>query len=302
MLEQNIFLKGIRGMQFRLFGMILVLSSIALFSDEDAVSVDIPDSENSIERSVASMNAPASTPYAGDCCPCPYGEAVSRFQLGGNYTYAWVTPEGSPTTQGSLGGAQAIYEYRPLDNLYAGVAFAWRMGDTSKRAGERSLLDFDIQERIGYTYSELFLCDSRFTFFTGFGCRYLGEDVSFGASSVDFNYTEFYIPVGFLFEKRKNSTFAYGVNVQWMPQVLPMVQIVPLDGARWILKKELLNFSVDIPLTFYWSDCTSITFDPFFQSWRDGHTTAKTITGLALGLPGNKYLFAGVNVNFAKSF
>lgn len=317
MLEQNIFLKGILGMQFRLFGMILVLSSIALFSDEDAMSVDIPDSENSIEssvasipdsensveNSVASMNAPATQPdpYAGDCCPSPCC-GVSRFQIGGNYTYAWVTPEGSPTTQGSLGGAQAIYEYRPLDNIYAGVAFAWRMGDTSNGPGERSLLDFDIQERLGYTYNGLFFCDSRFTLFTGFGCRYLGEKVTLGVSSVKFNYTEFYVPLGFLFEKKWNSTFAYGLNFQWMPQVLPMVQIKPLDGARWIIKKELLNFSVDVPLTFYWSDCISIIVDPFFQSWRDGHSTAKTITGLALGLPGNKYLFTGVNVNFAWSF
>lgn len=228
-----------------------------------------------------------------------------RAQIGGSYTYSWITPDGSSTTSGSLGGVQAIYEYRPLDFIYAGTAFHYRIGSTSNDATTRTLQDFNPQARIGYTFSQPHSpgSENRCTLFTGFGGRYMAEKVTVGAASLDFDYTTFYVPVGFLLEKKFSSHFSLGCNFQWMPQVLPMVRIDLLDGAQWDITKQFLNFFVEIPLIV--SLCGgqyAMSICPYFESWRDGSSTAETLTNLSLNLPGNKYLFTGVNVNFLFSF
>jgi hypothetical protein len=225
-----------------------------------------------------------------------------RIQIGGNYTYAWITPSGGLTVQGSLGGADAIFEYRPLNSVYAGISFAYHQGTPTNEGLDRSLMDFDSQERIGYTAGFTMCGNARLALFTGFGGRYMHENVTAGTASVKFNYVQFYVPVGFLFEHRAASCFSWGINAQWKPQIFPTVNIVPMDGARWILTKKLNNFLVDVPLSFFATDHLSIVVDPFYELWHDGQSTAATITGLLLGLPGNKYTFAGVNVNIAWSF
>lgn len=240
------------------------------------------------------------TPAKAPCKVMP--EDDFRIQVGGNYTYAWITPSGSPTVSGSLGGADFMFEYRPLNSVYTGVAFAYHQGTPKNEGLDRSLLDFDTQERIGYTAGFNMGCKSRVALFTGFGGRYMHEKVTAGTASVEFNYVQFYVPVGFLFENRASSWFSWGVNAQWKPQIFPTVNIVPIDGARWILTKKLNNYVVDVPLSFFVSDDFSIVIDPFYELWHDGHSTAATITGLLLGLPGNKYTFTGVNVNLAWSF
>ena len=103
--------------------------------------------------------------------------------------------------------------------------------------------------------------------------------------------------------------FSLGVNFQWMPQVFPTVLISPLSGTHWSLTYKLNNFFVEVPfkITAY-SSRLFVTIAPFFEIWHDGKSTAETTdgyggpVGLVLGLPGNRYLFTGVNVNFGTSF
>lgn len=225
-----------------------------------------------------------------------------RAQIGGNYTYAWITPEGNSTTTGSLGGVQALYEYRPLWSVYLGGAFSYRIGSTSNDVTTRELQDFNPQMRVGYTLAKE---DSwcRLALFTGLGARYLAEVVTVGQNSLDFDYTEFYVPVGFLLEKEISAHFSIGCNFQWMPQIFPMVFIEPLTGARWDLVYQLANFFVEVPFKVsLCGDRYGLSINPFFETWRDGASTAETLTGLTLALPGNTYLFTGVNVNAVFSF
>jgi hypothetical protein len=231
--------------------------------------------------------------------PCDFPH---RIQIGGNYTYAWITPKGNNTTRGSLGGAQGIYEYRPYGGVYAGAAFSYRIGDTTHSVGSREIQDFNTQGRIGYTLPKMDKF-GRFALYTGFGGRYMPEEVKLGSASLDFRYTTFYVPVGLAYERRLTNHFSIGCNFQWLPQVFPMVRIVPLDGAQWDLKDQLGNFFVEVP--FMITSCSgkyAVTLNPFFEIWRDGRSTAKTLTGLKLDLPRNKYIFTGINVNFAFSF
>lgn len=226
----------------------------------------------------------------------------NRIQVGANYTYCWFEAGDSSTLDGSLGGAQAMYEYRPIGSVYTGLAFNYRIGKTKNDAGSRSLQDFNQQMRIGYTCPTWKYAD-RFTFFTGVGARYMPETVSVGSTSVDFDYTTFYIPLGFLYEQKVVEHFSIGCNFQWMPQVFPTVRISPLSGTRWELTYQLPNFFVEVPFIISTSDDRFfVSINPFFEYWRDGKSTAKTLTNLTLSLPGNSYIFTGANVNFGYCF
>lgn len=228
----------------------------------------------------------------------------SHIHIGGSYTYAWITPDGNPPFQGSLGGVQGIYEYRPHNSLYAGVKFSWRQGDTKQSSNTRALLDFDAHERLGYTFAG---SGNRWlaTLFTGLGYRYLGHELKQpGLVDLDFNYNELFIPVGFLVSRTVNSYFSLGVNFTWMPQVYPAVTIIPIDGANWIINRTLENFLVEVPLIFSTPRYERLTVElkPFVEYWKDGKTSAVSNFGFALNIPGNKYLFCGAELNLGWSF
>lgn len=328
-------------MNLKLSRVLILLTPFLLFSDEDssdtaqieveAVDTDYPAIEvvaepvfdstidlaaepiddSAIEFAVepiddSSLEHEPIAAFSAQSDPCeekPVCGYDHRIQIGGNYTYAWITPQDNPTTTGSLGGVIGIYEYRPLESVYAGAAFSYRIGTTTDDVGSRELQDFNPQGRVGYTFADVYNTVDRFTLFSGFGVRYMGEIVTLGTATLDLNYTTLYIPVGFLLEHSINDDVSIGCNFQWMPQVLPMVRLIPLNGAEWDLTLQLLNFCVEIPITMtLCEDRYTLSINPFFETWRDGESTAETLTGLTLGLPGNTYFFTGVNVNFGFNF
>lgn len=227
-----------------------------------------------------------------------------RFQIGANYTYATLQPHDHRTFKGSLGGMQAMFEYRPLNRFYGAAKLSWRQGNTEGPKGDRSILLFDTHERLGYTYApekkDWFL-----TLFSGVGYRYIGQKFSpKTGSSLLFNYDEFYIPLGILTNFNATSWLSIGLNYTWMPQVYPTVSIIPLKGARWVLEKTMNNFYAEMPFTFYLTQNKrySLIINPFYEHWQNGHTTAKLQNGSPLGLPANTYNFYGVDVNFGFTF
>lgn len=228
----------------------------------------------------------------------------SRLQIGGNYTWVSIHPHGHTSLTGNLGGAQAMYEYRPLNRFYGAARVGWFEGMTHGPSGERSLVYVDAQERLGYTIAtnkNKFLL----TLFSGLGYRHFGQKQHpKKGSSIKLRYNEIYIPVGAVSDYTVNRWFAIGLGLTWMPQVYPTVTLPPLKGARWIITTELANFYVEMPITFTLTQNNrfSLRFNPFYEYWKDGHSTAKTSDGLKLGVPGNTYNFGGVDVNFAYSF
>lgn len=234
--------------------------------------------------------------YEDTCCYVSF--LKNHVEIGGNYTYLHLEPEGLDSVSGSLGGLQVSYEYQPLHRIYQGVTFLWRQGNLDGDGPSRSFFDIDTQARIGYTFG--FYCDEWIvSAFTGLGYRHMGE----GLSDVDLNYNTLYIPVGFVSSWEFMDSWHIGANFQWRPQAYPTVKIDPLDGARWITEYRLANFLVEIPIsyTFCPENRFAIVLKPFFEFWEDGQTTAE-ILGLALGLPQNKYLFGGVMLNLRYSF
>jgi hypothetical protein len=190
-----------------------------------------------------------------------------------------------------------------MNMVYGALAAVWRQGNTHGSNGNRFLLEFDVEERIGYTWGS-WKKGRMLSLFTGFGYRHLGEAANSSGSAITFNYNELYVPVGVLIEGSLHPLVSCGFNAQWMPQVYSTLTIVPLTGARWILTKKVMNFRGELPLTIYVSRARrfSFTIQPFFEYWQDGHTSARTQLGTVLHVPGNTYLFVGGDLNLRYSF
>ena len=264
------------------------------FADEsDAESDSMNDSTQNNQTNLEQPLPPASPPK----------KRVSLIQIGGNYTYVYIKPEDSSTFTGNMGGIQAMYEYQPMNNFYAGLKAMWREGNTEASEATRSLFDFDVHERVGYTYGAW---HQRYwlTFFTGFGYRYLGQTLKQSGRTLKSNYNEFYVPVGVLINLKFKPFFAAGLNAIWMPQVDTTVNLIPIDHVQWETKRRIGNVLVELPLTFYWGAMRQYLFilKPFYEFWQDGPTTAVTSFGVPLGLPGNTYNFFGAEANFGFQF
>jgi hypothetical protein len=254
-----------------------------------------------ISREKEGVTPPYCVPF-NECC-IPYVEPpTSYLSIGGSYSYAYIKPTDKGSTAGSLGGMQALYEYKPYNRFYGAAAGFWKQGNT-ERSGDRFLVQFDIEERLGYTWGS---CrkERLLTLFSGFGYRRNADRVTRFGHTVRFYYNEFYIPVGFLFKGRINSVVSLGLNFHWMPQVFSTVLIRPLKGARWCLNNKIDNFRAELPLTLLVSQRPNIfiVLEPYFEYWRDGHTSARTKLGTSLHVPGNTYLFTGIQLDFGYSF
>jgi len=226
----------------------------------------------------------------------------SEVEFGGSFAYLRMDA-GGDALQGFLGGAQASYEYKVANSVYGGVAFAFRDGSVSKQEIKRSILDINLQERLGYSFGnteETWLV----SLFSGLGYRHMGETASASDGSSVLNYNDFYIPVGFLIQGTVHPLVTLGLNAQWQPQVYPTVTTTPLNGARWITICELGSFAAELPIvvSVYKKYHCTVIVKPFVEYWQDGRTTAKTDTGLSLGIPANHYWFVGCDINVGFAF
>ncbi|NGX29839.1 MAG: hypothetical protein KR126chlam4_00762 [Candidatus Anoxychlamydiales bacterium] len=245
----------------------------------------------------------------------------SIFSIGANYSYVNIKPSSKSSFDGHLGGLHAMYEYRPMNSFYGAAAFAWRQGSANGSGGSRSFIDINVVERLGYSFT--FKSNTRLlTLFSGFGFRFLGHhlnpstlssDAFIGSffppfltdeTSLRIDYHDFYIPLGFLLEYSFYSWFDLGFYGTWMPQIFSTAKIKPLGGAFWDLKETYSNFLIEVPLIFKLPKRKdfSLVLKPFFEYWQDGKSTAKTSSGIPLGLPKNTYYFVGFDLNFLYSF
>jgi hypothetical protein len=231
-------------------------------------------------------------------------ESPSNFEFGGDYTHVDLHPKGSSYFSGSLGGAQGIYEYKAKNNIYGAAKLAWKQGSTDGSKGHRFLLYIDTQERLGYSFGSQ-VKERILTLFSGLGFRYLGHKFTpRKGDSLRMNYSEFYVPVGFITYGTLSSRFTLGAGFTWMPQIFPTVTIVPLKGSHWSLTNRLNNYYGELIFDFALNrrKTVHLIFYPFYERWQDGHTTAKTKSGIKLGIPGNTYTFWGIDMNLAFYF
>ena len=80
--------------------------------------------------------------------PTPPPEPVFYIKAGPHYTHVNLKPQHNSSFRGNLGGAQALFEYRPLDQIYGGVGFLWSQGQIHGESGKRFLLDFHPEIRL----------------------------------------------------------------------------------------------------------------------------------------------------------
>ncbi|GEM_PF-4716098 len=277
------------------------LDTAPFYEDDDEISFDEDvDEDFHVRRSFFAYQDQPN--QKKDNSPPALIELNSRFQIGGNYTYIHFKPKGHHSFNGNLGGAQAFYEYRPSNQFYGAAKFIWRQGTMHGHCQKRTFTNYEGFERLGYTFAR---DDWDLSLYTGFGYHYLKQRLSpKSGGSVRFIFNEFYVPLGWLGNYRANSWFTVGIDFTWMPQVFSSVSIFPLGGARWSLENSLTNIYVAIPHTFTLTNDNKfqIILNPFYVHWQDGHSTAKSSSGVALGLPKNLYNYYGVDVNFAYRF
>jgi len=224
--------------------------------------------------------------------------------VGGNYTHINLNPDGESSFHGNLGGLQGSYIYRPVNNLYAGVTLNWSQGNMTGISGSRFLLYIDTQERIGYTFASE---EKKWlmTIFSGLGYRHMGHHVKPSTGeALRYGYNEIYVPVGLLSSYACSSWFSWGIGLTWMPQVFPTVSISTKKDSNWSLSYKLANFYVELPMTFAVTKKRNflITFNPFYQKWNDGYTTATPLLGLSSTLTSNNYNFWGADLNLGYAF
>ena len=226
----------------------------------------------------------------------------SHLEVGASYTYVSMDAAGK-SLHGNLGGFQGSYEYLVINQIYGGASFTFRDGSVSSGNISRTILDCDLQERLGYTFGGA-QKSWAISLFSGFGYRYLGENASYSSRSISMSYNNFYLPFGLLAKGKLSKISSMGLNIQWRPQVFPTVTIDPLKGARWITDCKIGNFLFELPVFVQVlnSPLLTIVIKPFAEYWQDGHTTAKTATKLALNIPSNHYWFLGCDLSLKYSF
>ena len=261
------------------------------------------DNSISMKRPLADPQLLADNNSVRTSCCAPLKENHSFLSIGGTYAYTHFKPQGNPSFHGNLGGVEALYEYKAANKFYGSLKLSWRQGETKASNASRFLVDVTAEERFGYT---LGIEDNTWlwTLFTGLGYRFLGHHLKQPAESLRFNYSEFYVPVGLFTDYYINPCFSMGIHATWMPQIFPTVSITALRGARFATSHEWGNVLVEMPFTFFAGKHKHffLTISPTFQYWRDGHTTAKTSTGEALGIPRNTYFFWGADLNLGYAF
>jgi len=233
-------------------------------------------------------------------------EFPSRLQIGVDYTYIRFSPDGNPSFSGNLGGITFLYEYRPLNDWYAGAKFFWKQGNMNKCCDSfRSIIYINLEERFGYT-AILKKNISEMSVYSGLGYHYIfqGLTTTDNTTPLRFGYNEFYIPIGFALNNNFLPWFAWGFNGTWMPQIFSIVSLHPLGGALWTVVQRLCNFRVESPFDFALTQKRNLRLlvIPFYEYWQDGHSIADTRNGYVLGLPGNTYNFVGLDVNVSYSF
>lgn len=226
------------------------------------------------------------------------------FTVGGKYTRAYLKPSANPSFSGNMGGARATYQYQRPNFFYGALDFEWKYGHLHASNGKRNLQDIIGEERLGYTF-QVTCPENIITLFSGFGFRQLWHDIHLNnKSSIDFRYNHFYIPIGVFSQFKTTSFLSIGLNVTWFMQVFPTLTITPLNGVRWKLRRQFKNFLIELPFSFLdvFVKNLSILLVPQFELWKDGPTTARTPSGLSLGLPGNTYVLWSGELKLKYSF
>lgn len=222
----------------------------------------------------------------------------SRLQLGGDYTYLHLTPQRKAAFNGSLAGAQGMYECWSNFHFYSGVKFNWRQGTVTQHSKHRSIVYMDGQARIGSIIGSK-KDGTSWTIFTGFGYHYLKQE----QRRFDRKYNEFYIPLGMSMEYAATSWFTFDINVTWMPQVISNVKVNSSKGGHRNLTKRISNFNFGLPFDFMTKGKRfHVIVTPFGEYWQDGAGRSIKKSGRTVKIRSNTYQYWGVDLNLGLCF
>jgi|GEM_PF-6593883 len=211
---------------------------------------------------------------------------------------------------GTLGGAQAVFEYKDMGSLYTGILANFLTGCVSDRRSQnfpdRTIWDVEAEGRFGYNYQGLQGKKMEVTPFIGFGFTYFlsDRDSSLDISSRAFDYYKFYLPVGFLLNYAFFDWFNMGFNFKWFPDIDSTMRISLFKNARWVLFKKNDQLHVEVPFVFRFGEdkLPFLSFVFFWKRKKDGGTKTNVLGDAVVGIPAQTHTYWGGSANLGYRF
>lgn len=244
---------------------------------------------------------------------CPKPKCQATFV---NRTRVWAGPEvfhlrlgvdKINNYRGYLGGVVGGFERKYVWDLYVNVNGSYALGRLNGQSSRsRFVHDMFVEGLFGGSIPLTACHNLLFTPYLGFGYTHVIQHLrASGLPSLNFKYSKYYLPLGFIFDYMPISWVNVGLDFKWMPQIDPTLKVVDLSGGRWELAYKQ-GFFVKLPIEFIFKKHERYFWNvgvvPFFRWMKDGQTQAVTNNGTRLAIPENQYTYWGGQVTFAINF
>lgn len=172
------------------------------------------------------------------------------------------------------------YEYLKADAMYGALDFDFR-GNKGKKTKtdlkHRSDLLYNAQLRLGYAFGSS--DDFAITPYVGIGAS--SSELEFmGGSDYYLVRKSFFWTVGMRLDGSINENWDLGIRAQVMPMLSKPKLYTSEAGVSYDKMKKKINYSVDVPITYNFSNSGSaLRLTPFFESQNMGLSDAEKAAG-----------------------
>lgn len=197
-----------------------------------------------------------------------------KIDVAPQYSYVIVRSHDLRKIKGNLWGISAEMEYKKSNHVYGAASFLWNQGELKPPHGH----EHDWKEGVGQFvlgFTTPIFHQTLMTLYAGLGFRRVLDHKGYAGfhPRVALNYSQYFIPVGLLFDGNYWDHFSVSLDLQAMPTVDSRVQVSNHPGIFWELSDKM-NYEVDLPIT--WKAVRGIRADfdialvPFFKYWTLG--------------------------------
>lgn len=221
------------------------------------------------------------------------GPLVQHLNLQVDREQSQLFPHRGLKLNGTLWGFYGGIEYDDCSGLWATFDALWSTGRITGRGSRRVIHEQEFEEKLGWNFfTECgFFAGLEITPFAGLGYRNVVQNHSEKSSSLKLRYRIFYIPIGFLLNWNYNECLSLGFTFKYTPQVDSTIQISKNRGSRIRLKTKQ-GFNVELPMTYHFDDCFSLSVIPFWKYVKDGSSNHLIIPAQIYNYWGSKLIAA----------
>lgn len=166
-------------------------------------------------------------------------------------------------------------DYRKPSHIYAGYRFYWMYGSLKQGSIDKKYKDLDLHGRVGYTFGETFLLTPYF----GLGLNITKlKDKHTNAAASERSYHQIYVPIGVQMSYHPSSTFSFGLDYQYLPQIDCYALLNRFKNITFDLKRKGQH-QIEFPLQFVYPKPRFRNFQyrivPFYKTYAFGSAKIK---------------------------